>query len=60
MDYVTKIKEWATARAKEISTLDGSVLVAVGICALVLKPFMGIIGIGAIAYGAWRIFTKES
>jgi hypothetical protein len=60
MDYVTKAKEWAQARATEISTLDGTVLVAAGIGAIVLKPVMGIIGIGAIAYGAWRIFSKES
>lgn len=54
-----KITEWAKARLAEVTTLDGVVFVGFGIAVIALKPLATVIGAAAIAYGAYRIVTKE-
>lgn len=53
-------KNWITNRIKERTTLDGAVLIGAGIAYLVLEPIGVIVAYGAIAYGAWTIWKKES
>jgi hypothetical protein len=63
--YLTKedqkmIKKWITQRLKERTTLDGAVLIGAGVAFLIFKPIASIVAYGAIAYGAWTMFKKES
>ena len=54
------IKKWITQRLKERTTLDGAVLIGAGVAFLIFKPIASIVAYGAIAYGAWTMFKKES
>lgn len=48
---------WLKNRLKERTTLDGVMLVAVGL-AMVMAP-VNLVGYAAIAYGAWTIWKAE-
>ena len=48
---------WLTKRLSERTTLDGAVLIAVGI-AMILVP-VDLIAYAAIFYGAWTIWKSE-
>ena len=52
--------DWIKARLRERTTLDGAVLVAAGSAFIVLGPLAKIAAYGAIAYGLWTMFKKES
>lgn len=52
--------DWIKARLRERTTLDGVVLVAAGAAFIVLGPLAKIAAYGAVAYGVWTIFKKES
>lgn len=54
------VVDWVKARWSERSTWDGTVLVGVGVVALVFSPFIKYAAWVAIAYGAWRIWEKET
>jgi hypothetical protein len=56
MNLVTK---WINARLKERTTLDGAVLISVGVVFLIFKPIASIVAFGAIAYGVWTLWKKE-
>ena len=56
---ITNLKQWVIARAKERTSWDGSVLIAAGICFIVLGPLAEMAAYVAIAYGAWTIWKKE-
>ena len=51
------IKGWISARLKERTSWDGSVLIGGGIV-MILAP-VNLIAYGMIAYGVWTITTKE-
>ena len=48
---------WLKSRLKERTTLDGAILILVGL-AMVMAP-VNLIAYGAIAYGAWTIWKAE-
>ena len=53
------IKNWITKRIKEITTLDGAILIALGLMILFLAPLAKIAAGLAIAYGIWTIWKSE-
>ena len=57
MDLVTK---WINARLKERTSWDGAILIIAGVAFLIFKPIASIVAYGAIAYGAWTLWKKES
>jgi hypothetical protein len=53
------IKKWINSRIEERTSLDGAVLIAIGIIVLIAGPFAKLAAYGAIAYGVWTIWKKE-
>ena len=53
------IKNWITKRIKERTTLDGAILIALGLMILFLAPLAKIAAGLAIAYGIWTIWKSE-
>jgi hypothetical protein len=53
------MKNWINSRIGERTSLDGAVLIAVGIIVLIAGPFAKLAAYGAIAYGAWTLYKKE-
>lgn len=56
----SKLVDWVKARWSERSTWDGTVLVGVGVVALLFSPLVKWVAWAAIAYGVWRIWEKET
>lgn len=54
------MKKWIVDRLRERTSLDGAVLIGVGITFLIFKPIASLVAYGAIAYGAWTIWKKEA
>ena len=52
MDYVKKIMG-------ERTSLDGTVLIAVGVVCVLFAPLVKWAAYAASAYGAWTLLTKE-
>ena len=53
------IKNWIKKRIKERTTLDGAILIALGLMILFLAPLAKIAAGLAIAYGIWTIWKSE-
>lgn len=53
------IKNWIKERLEERTSLDGAVLVGVGLVILIAGPFAKLAAYAAIAYGAWTIWKSE-
>ena len=53
------INNWITKRIKERTSLDGAVLIALGLMILFLAPIAKIAAGLAIAYGVWTIWKAE-
>ena len=53
------LKKFITSRLEERTSLDGAILIAIGVIILIAGPFAKIAAYGAIAYGAWTIWKKE-
>lgn len=53
------IKKWIKKRLDERTSLDGVVLVGVGLVILIAGPFAKLAAYAAIAYGAWTIWKSE-
>ena len=53
------MKNWIKARIEERTSLDGAVLIGVGIIVLIAGPFAKLAAYAAIAYGAWTIWKKD-
>ena len=53
------IKNWITKTIKERTTLDGAILIALGLMILFLAPLAKIAAGLAIAYGIWTIWKSE-
>lgn len=58
MNFET-IVDWLKARWEERSTWDGTVIIALGVVALVLQGLLPYAAWAAIAYGAWTLVTSE-
>jgi hypothetical protein len=50
---------WITKRVRERTTWDGIVLIVVGVAILLFKGLIPWIAWGAIAFGAWTVWTSE-
>jgi hypothetical protein len=53
------IKKWIKKRLDERTSLDGAVLIGVGLVILIAGPFAKLAAYAAIAYGAWTIWKAE-
>ena len=53
------IKNFITSRLEERSSLDGAILIVLGVLILIAGPFAKLAAYAAIAYGAWTIWKKE-
>ena len=52
MEYVKKI-------VKERTSLDGTVLISIGVVCVLFAPLVKWAAYAAIVYGAWTLLTKE-
>lgn len=59
MEMINVAIAWVKARWAERSTWDGAVLVGLGVVVLFAAPIMKYAALGAIAYGAYRIWEEE-
>ena len=46
-------------RLRERTSLDGAVLIGVGVIVLIAGPFAKLAAYGAIGYGIWTIWKKQ-
>jgi hypothetical protein len=53
------LKNWITKRIEERTSLDGAVLIAVGVIVLIAGPFAKLAAYAAIGYGIWDIYKSE-
>ena len=53
------IKNFITSRLEERTSLDGAILIVLGMLILIAGPFAKLAAYAAIAYGAWTIWKKE-
>lgn len=53
------MKNWIKARIEERTSMDGAVLIGLGLIVLIAGPFAKLAAYAAIAYGAWTIWKKE-
>tara|TARA_B110000259_G_scaffold160771_1_gene184461 strand:- start:10456 stop:10620 length:165 start_codon:yes stop_codon:yes gene_type:complete len=53
------IKKWIKKRLDERTSLDGVVLIGVGLVILIAGPFAKLAAYAAIAYGTWTIWKSE-
>ena len=53
------VKAWIKKRLDERTSLDGAVLVGVGLVILIAGPFAKLAAYAAIAYGVWTIWKAE-
>ena len=51
--------DWIKERLVERTSLDGAMLIAVGVIVLLLGPLAKWAAYAAIVWGAWTILTKE-
>ena len=53
------IKKFITSRLEERTSLDGAILIVLGVLILIAGPFAKLAAYVAIAYGAWTIWSKD-
>jgi|TARA_R110002167_G_scaffold285697_1_gene490747 hypothetical protein len=53
------IKAWIKKRLDERTSLDGAVLIGIGLVILIAGPFAKLAAYAAIAYGIWTIWKSE-
>ena len=51
--------DWLKDRITERTSIDGLILVAVGVLALIAKPIIGLVGYAAIVYGVYTFCRSE-
>lgn len=51
--------KWLSDRLNERTSLDGVVLIVVGVLFLIFKPIAIITAYAAIAYGCWTFYKSE-
>jgi len=56
---MSKIKNWIDNRLLERTTLDGAILIGIGVVYLIFEPIASLIAYGAIGYGAWTLWKPE-
>ena len=58
-DKFDNSKEWVLERKDERTSLDGVALIAMGVIALFVTPFVKLAAYGAIIYGAYTLIKSE-
>ena len=58
-EYWNIAKDWISDRCAERTSLDGTVLIAFGVIAILFKPVIFWVGIVAIAYGIYTLVKSE-
>ena len=58
-EYYEIAKDWITDRCSERTSLDGVILIAFGIIAIVFQSVIVWVGLGAIAYGIYTLVKSE-
>ena len=53
------VKAWSKKRLDERTSLDGAVLIGIGLVILIAGPFAKLAAYAAIAYGIWTIWKSE-
>jgi hypothetical protein len=53
------VKAWIKKRLDERTSLDGAVLIGIGLVILIAGPFAKLAAYAAIAYGTWTIWKSE-
>jgi amino acid permease len=53
------VKAWIKKRLDERTSLDGAVLIGIGLVILIAGPFAKLAAYAAIAYGIWTIWKSE-
>jgi len=53
------VKAWIKKRLDERTSLDGAVLIGIGLVILIAGPFAKLAAYAAIAYGIWTIWKTE-
>tara|TARA_E500000178_G_scaffold202109_1_gene199809 strand:- start:2468 stop:2629 length:162 start_codon:yes stop_codon:yes gene_type:complete len=53
------MKNWIKSRIEERTSMDGAVLIGLGLIVLIAGPFAKLAAYAAIAYGAWTIWKKD-
>jgi|TARA_Y100000996_G_scaffold408391_1_gene387383 hypothetical protein len=51
--------DWLKERITERTSIDGLILVAVGVLALIAKPIIGLVAYAAIVYGVYTFCRSE-
>lgn len=59
MEFFTNIWNWLLARWAERTTWDGTVIIGLGVIALLFSQLMPFAAYAAIAYGAWTLLKGE-
>ena len=59
MEYWQIAKDWVTDRCSERQSLDGTVLIAFGIIAVLFNSVIFWVGLIAIAYGIFTLVKSE-
>ena len=52
-------KKWIKAIVEERTSMDGTILIGLGLIVLIAGPFAKLAAYSAITYGAWTIWKKE-
>ena len=52
--------DFIKGRLKELSTLDGAVIVGISLGAILLAPIVKYLAWAGLVYGAYRIFKADS
>jgi len=53
------MKTWFKKRLRERTSLDGALMIGIGLVILLASPFATIAAYGAIVYGAWTMWKKQ-
>ena len=56
---MTNITNWVKGRLSERTSLDGVMLIGVGVVILFAGQLVTIAAYAAIVYGAWTLYEKE-
>ena len=58
-EWMSDTVEWVKDRCQERTSLDGVVLIAMGLIALFFQGLITLAAYAAIVYGAWTIWKSE-
>jgi hypothetical protein len=57
---IMMLVQWVKDRWSERTSWDGTILIGVGVVALLFSPLMKWVAWAAIIYGAWTLFKRDN